>query len=362
MRPRPVISQRYTGESWALGLTITACVAMALALLCILLFPRLLYPPLTKTELGTVEDSKKVEVQQAQGKLQNDARTTLLQGLGGTAVLLGVYFTFRQLRIARQGQVTDRFTRAVDQLGSTSEDVQLGGIYALQQISWDSSEERGAIHEILSSYVRTHAPWPEPQTKADWRGITRLLALGQRLGLWKGSRDPYDTDSVDVDAVDRLRDRAPGVQAAMLVLARRRGVSESEPPLGLMGANLRRLRLSSEDVPGGANLERALFWRSTMVDAGLGGAKLREAKFGDADLRHSYLDRTDLRGADLERADLRHADLRYADLGGATLRYADLRGARLRHARLDGTKANRKTKFPEDFKWEDAGVMMDPDS
>jgi hypothetical protein len=151
---------------------------------------------------------ERVNAQQARDELQNSARTTLLQGLGGTAVLLGVYFTFRQLRIARQGQVTERFTRAVDQLGSTSEDVQLGGIYALQQISLESREERGAIHEILASYVRSHAPWPEPEPKPDWRRILGVLMLGQRAGFWKQPQDPYDTDPVDVDAVERSTQRS----------------------------------------------------------------------------------------------------------------------------------------------------------
>src|SRR5690348_12266081 len=38
--------------------------------------------------------------------VQNQVRTTLLQGLGGVALLLGAYFTWRQLRIAREGQIT----------------------------------------------------------------------------------------------------------------------------------------------------------------------------------------------------------------------------------------------------------------
>jgi hypothetical protein len=60
----------------------------------------------------------------------------LLQGIGGTVLLLGAYFTYRQLQtardqlqIAQEGQITERFSRAIEQLGSDKEDVQLGGIY-----------------------------------------------------------------------------------------------------------------------------------------------------------------------------------------------------------------------------------------
>jgi hypothetical protein len=53
-------------------------------------------------------------------KAQNEVRTTLLQGLGGVALLMGAYFTYRQLHTAWEGQITERFTRAIDQLGHAS--------------------------------------------------------------------------------------------------------------------------------------------------------------------------------------------------------------------------------------------------
>jgi hypothetical protein len=92
--------------------------------------------------------------------VQNQVRTTLLQGLGGVALLLGAYFTWRQLRIAREGQITERFTRAIDQLGHDHLDVRLGGIYALERIARDSPADRATIGEVLTAFVRSHAPWP----------------------------------------------------------------------------------------------------------------------------------------------------------------------------------------------------------
>ncbi|MDQ0693752.1 hypothetical protein [Streptomyces sp. EN16] len=60
-------------------------------------------------------------------KAVNDVRTTLLQMVGGLVVLFGAYATWRQLRVSQDGlratqggYVTDRFSRAVDQLGSTA--------------------------------------------------------------------------------------------------------------------------------------------------------------------------------------------------------------------------------------------------
>src|ERR1035441_2905612 len=103
---------------------------------------------------------------------------------------------------------------------------------------------------------------------------------------------------VHVEAIPRLRESAPAVQAAMLVLGRRKK-EEPNLPLGLMGTDLRRLRLSDVDIPDGANLAHVLLWRASLINASLKRANLCEAKLGWTDLRHSGLKETDLRRADL---------------------------------------------------------------
>jgi hypothetical protein len=53
---------------------------------------------------------------------QNNVRTTLLQGFAALLILtgaaIGAAVTLRQVRTTREGQITDRYTKAVDQLGS----------------------------------------------------------------------------------------------------------------------------------------------------------------------------------------------------------------------------------------------------
>ena len=45
--------------------------------------------------------------------------TTTAQILGGTVLLIGVYFSWANLRTVQEGQITVRFTKAIDQLGAT---------------------------------------------------------------------------------------------------------------------------------------------------------------------------------------------------------------------------------------------------
>jgi hypothetical protein len=44
----------------------------------------------------------------------------------------------RELSVAQEGQITDRYTKAVENLGEDAIDVRLGGVYALQRIMEDS--------------------------------------------------------------------------------------------------------------------------------------------------------------------------------------------------------------------------------
>jgi hypothetical protein len=89
-------------------------------------------------------------------------RTALLAVLAGGVALWGAIYTARTFGLNRQGQITDRFTHAIDQLGEDKVEIQLGGIFALERIARDSPPDRGPIVEVLTAYVREHAPWPPP--------------------------------------------------------------------------------------------------------------------------------------------------------------------------------------------------------
>jgi hypothetical protein len=111
--------------------------------------------------------------------LVNEYRRTWAQIIGGFALLLGLYFTWRRIAISQQEleatrdqQVTERFTRAIDQLGATDNEgknkkleIRLGGIYALERIAWDSlamenspGRDYSTVMEVITPYVRENTP------------------------------------------------------------------------------------------------------------------------------------------------------------------------------------------------------------
>jgi hypothetical protein len=131
----------------------------------------------------------KVPKQQASGvqdmkdrlTVENAARQTLAQIVGGAVLIAGLFFTWANLKITqetatrnqaitREGQITDRFTKAIAQLGEQGPDklaVRLGGIYALERIAKDSKDDHWPIMEVLTAYVRETAPWlPKPPKDA----------------------------------------------------------------------------------------------------------------------------------------------------------------------------------------------------
>jgi Pentapeptide repeats (8 copies) len=298
-------------RTWVPWLAAGALLVMAAI---VVVAPRLLFPPLSAAALrGVTNAAQRVELRQAQSQLENNARATLLQGLGGLLVIAGVIATWRQIQVNRDGQITERFTRAIDQLGSDKPDVRIGGIYALERIARNSPTDQPAVTDVLTEFVRSHAPW-----------VTRT----------PGSPDPHPTASVDM-TTPWLRDRAPDAQAALNVLGRRRTAPDDDR-LDLGRVDLRRAYLSRAQLPGivmrNANLARARMRGINLQGARLEYTDLRQAFLEEANLTRAILER-----AYLDNAELRGASLRDADLTGCSLRNADVRGADLRGAIFDKT-------------------------
>jgi hypothetical protein len=76
--------------------------------------------------------------------LENEFRKTLAQIIGGAFALVALCFPWRRVvagdrtvRITEQGHITDRYTKAIEQLGKfdgekPNIEIRLGAIYALE--------------------------------------------------------------------------------------------------------------------------------------------------------------------------------------------------------------------------------------
>src|SRR6185437_5342840 len=87
------------------------------------------------------------------------------------------------IRVAEEGKITDRFSKAIEQLGSKKLEIRLGGIYALERIANDSERDHWPVMEVLTAYVRENAPsrrkpgQPSEQQPPDKRPSTDIQAI-----------------------------------------------------------------------------------------------------------------------------------------------------------------------------------------
>jgi len=219
----------------------------------------------------------------------NDSRRTLAQSLAGIGLLFGLYLTNRRIRamedqvaISLEGQVNERFSKGVEQIGSQDLAVRVGGMYALENVARNHASHHWVVAEVLAAYVRENLRLKTPQTE---------------------DRNQAEEDKHEL---------APptDVQVALYILGRRlEGFSDSE-------------RAEREG-------DRVLF---------LDRSKLAGADLYGADFAGAFLSCADLRQADLRSANLKDADLHDANLVGASLLGLNLNGCDLRGADLTGAK------------------------
>jgi hypothetical protein len=258
---------------------------------------------------------------------------TLAQILGGTALLSGLYFTWRTLQVNREGQITDRFTRAIDQLGKVDDEgnklfeIRVGGIYALERIARESEEDYWPIMEILTAYIRQNAPLPEAGQESTEHATDEPPAMEGSGG---------ESETTEPSAPD------PDIQAIMTVLRRRkRYYRHEEPePLDLSDTNLSGARLEGAHLRGTyllrAQLSQATLWEANLSEAYLIGANLWGAILQEANLSGAHLEGVNFSQANLIGVNFSQATLWGANLKGALLMGANLSGADLLTANLQG--------------------------
>lgn len=318
-----------------------------------------------------------------------ESRKTNAQILGGCALLLGLLFTWRNVRIAEEGHITERFTRAVDQLGSEKIEQRVGAIYALERLASDSRKDHPAIIETICSFLRHR------ERKAEESEPYKLL-VGERKGkshdlLVKIEKSMGWTPPVPED-----------VRAAIGLLRRNRQRLRKPHLFDLSGADLRLANLRGARLEGaelnnihgeksdfeGASLKGAKLYGAQMKFANLDGANLSGALIEDADFRSALLRGADLRGVKLreeakyeygfesdqyieleeaEVVDFEYADLRDAHVEGVDFTRVNLRGANLSSVKgltfkqIEKAYGNGKTQLPKGLNLPPAWEKADED-
>lgn len=246
--------------------------------------------------------------------IQNGVYTTLVQALGGVILGITAYVGYRNLKngeetlkigqknleVTEDKQVTERFSKSIEHLGSKEIEIRLGGIYALEQIAFDSAKYQWTIVEILSAFIRNKRPL--------------------------NSNDPVGID----------------VQAALIVISKREIKQPNNKSINLRSVNLGDIEVLC------AKLLGVDFSKAILIRSNLSGSILTCANLSGANLGNAIISRVDLRGANLTDTDLSDTDLSHSDLNMADLRGADLCGANLSRTLLLGADLSTSKNLTQD--------------
>jgi Pentapeptide repeats (8 copies) len=328
---------------WKVALIVVVIViGIALLFLALWKIPELLvrgyHGRLDTNAISKLTPQEYIQLQKDLITAENDARATFAQILGGIGLLIGLYFTYRSIKVAHknvevaeEGKLTERFSKAVELLGSEKLDVRLGGIYALERIARDSQKDHWTVMEVLTAFIREQSK----KESTEWKGFLAFY-------------EAYMADS-DPDSEAPEYKYPADIQAALTVIGRREWIDQEKRQgqcVDLSGAFLATTSLSQANFSG-ANFASANLSRVSWSHIKLDGAVLIKAN-----LNGSFLIKADLSRAELGHADLEGANLHKADLSGAILVRASLVGANLEGANLKAVNLKGAFLYSAHVTWE----------
>ncbi|WP_405659690.1 pentapeptide repeat-containing protein [Streptomyces sp. RK9] len=266
------------------------------------------------------------ELAKGSAALVTGLRTAIVACIAALGAGFALFYTARTYRLTRRGQITERFTKALERLGSDHQYVRIGGILALEQIVQDAPEQAATdAARVLGHFIRDRAPKAVPAPDPD--GPTPAST----------SPDPAPEKLPPEPDAD--------VQEALTALTRPESRIHVDPRevldlhgLHLAGAQLRQADLTGANLRGttltGAYLTRATLTKAVLAGATLTGAHLARATLTKAELPGANLTKANVSGATLTEAYLAGATLVQTNLSGATLFQTNLFGADLTKAKL----------------------------
>jgi uncharacterized protein YjbI with pentapeptide repeats len=273
----------------------------------------------------------------------------------------------RTLEATREGQITERFTRAIDQLGHARLDVLLGGIYALERIMVDSPRDHPTIVEVLERAPADRASWEgaepptfeqpdSPSPPADIRAAVTVIG---RRPADRTERGRIDLQFSDLRGIDLYQANLAGIRMPAADLRQALLVEVDLSASFINGANFDGAQLGQTSFRDayleGTSFRNVGMRQGTITYIGLPttgaitvrGCDLRNANLQNTDFTNAQLQGAQLSGADLPDARVDGADFTEAVLGNTVLKGVDLRSARgLTRAQIDAAITDETTKLP----------------
>jgi hypothetical protein len=236
------------------------------------------------SKIGILQEEVKIEkdilvIEKDKAIMQSTAHLNLLQALGGALILFSAYVGWRNLGVAENKQVTERFAKAIEHLGNNEPAICLGGVYTLEQIAADSyTKYHRVFTEIISAFIREKSLLP---------GVPRSITYIAFNVLGRRKIDPFD-HVIDLSLTD----------LSGIISSNTRFTRANFNQANFSNSSINRIWFKA------ANLSKVNFSNSTISNVNFANANLTNAIF-----KNAIFDMVNLEGADLTGSDLTEQQL-----------------------------------------------------
>jgi uncharacterized protein YjbI with pentapeptide repeats len=247
--------------------------------------------------------------------LENELRKTVAQIFGGLLVLIGLYFTYEQLvaarvsiQVSQQTQLTDEYSKAVEQLGNNSSQIRLGGIYALQRLEENSDTYTSIVKNVLSMYIRQKSKLPDSSKFDEIQAALTVIfpkvsshdttKTSDRINLSNSFLLDFDFSGSYLCNVKMDNCVCSGSSFKNAVITSSKAYGTNFNAADFSAAKISNTVFYGADFPG------AVFRNASIINCNFKICNLKEC-----DLSNSVIEHTDFTGADLTGALLFGADL-----------------------------------------------------
>ncbi|WP_179141863.1 pentapeptide repeat-containing protein [Salibaculum halophilum] len=271
--------------------------------------------------------------------------------LGGPFVIWGTVIKQETVKYQKEGHITERISKAVEQLGAEKTvkrdggdvtvpniEVRIGGLLSLERIAQDSTQnDNGRDHvrvmEILCAYVRENAPASEARDfpLLEWEPLPENASKKARAAHDEWGKERFESWQYESHGVSN----GPGPRANAREWARSLPKPRADIALALQIIGRRSHEQLQVEAQWGPTAAPDAAWVFDTPCPSLPERYVDNTPI-DKSVREQF--KTDLEKwkTDLRVYEGYRLDLRRTNLQGADLRHANLSGALLFHSRLDG--------------------------
>ena len=308
------------------------------------------------------------------GCVDKDTEATIISVGSGVIAIVGLILFYQRLKkqeeqidLQRKQRTDDRFTTAVELLGSSEASARTGAIYSLYHLAIEDKKYRKEVAQILCSHIRSKTNEPDYKEEHKERASNEIQTTIDLLLKDKdGNKGLYCQDfakeinfpKVNFEYAYLVKaDFAEAhCQGANFRFAQCQGADFAEAQC--QGANFNKAQCQGADFYNaqcqGANFIRAQCQKADFTEAQCQKADFTEAQcqgayFRSAQCQGAYFRSAQCQGVDFSLARWQEANFSAAECQGAVFALAQCQGADFNHAQCQGADFNHAQCQGADF-------------